>query len=68
MVDSPAVQVLQRPHWSGTPVDVGELFILHKNRREAKCLLLRHQFGWELRLVIGSQLEIVQTQVCRSQD
>lgn len=68
MLDSPPVEVLQRSHWSGTPVDVGELFILHRNRREAKCLLLTHQFGWELELVIGSQLEVVQSQVCRTQE
>jgi hypothetical protein len=44
------------------------LFIVKKNRRQAKCLICSHQLGWELRPVIGSQLEIVQTQVCRSQE
>jgi hypothetical protein len=69
MVHSPAVQhILQRPQWHGTPVDLGELFVLHKNGREAKCLLWTHLFGWELRLVIGSRLEVLQIQVCRTQE
>jgi hypothetical protein len=57
------VQVLQRPRWHGTPADLGDLFILYKNRREARCQLRSHQFGWEPRLVIGSQLEVVHTRV-----
>jgi hypothetical protein len=68
LVHSAALQVLQGSDWQGAPVSLGELFILHKSRREAKCLLWTHQFGWELRLVVGSQLEIVQTQVCRIED
>ena len=62
------MNVLQRPNWYGSPVDLGELFILKKNRRRATCKLRSHQFGWELRLFIGSQDDVVQTQVCRSQD
>jgi hypothetical protein len=62
------VQVLQRPNWHGSPVDLGELFILKKNRRQAVCKLRSHQFGWEVRLFIGAQADIVQTQVCRTQD
>jgi hypothetical protein len=62
------VEVLQRPDWYGTPIALGELFILHKARRLAKCMLWTHQFGWELRLVVGSHLEVQQTQVCRTQD
>jgi len=63
-----AIEVLQRPGWYGLPVELGELFILKKNRRTATCKLRSHQFGWELRLFIGSQDDVVQTQVCRSQD
>jgi hypothetical protein len=62
------LQVLQRPHWHGTPVALGELFILHKNRRGAKAIIFTHQLGWEVRLLIGAQAEVVQTQVCRTQD
>ena len=63
----PAVDVLQRPNWYGSPVELGELFILKKDRRETTGKLRSHQFGWELRLYIGCD-EIVQTQVCRSQE
>ena len=37
VLDFPAVDVLQRPDWYGTPVELGELFILKKNRRTAMC-------------------------------
>ena len=61
------LQVLQRPHWHGTPIELGDLFRLHKNRREARAALFTDQRGWEVQLPIGSQLEVVQTQVCRDQ-
>ena len=60
--------VLQRPDWHGSPIDLGELFIVKKNGRQATCKLRSHQFGWELLLFVGAQIEVVQTQVCRSQD
>lgn len=62
------MQFLQRSNWHGSPVDLGEVFIVKKNRREATCKLRTHQFGWELLLFIGAQAEVVQSQVCRSQD
>lgn len=62
------MQVLQRPDWFGSPVDLGELFIVQKHARHATCRIHSHQFGWELRLVVGTHAEVVQTQVCRSQD
>ena len=61
-------EVLQRLDWPGSPVELGELFVLTKNKSKARCALLSHQFGWELRLFVGGQLEVVQSQVCRSQD
>jgi hypothetical protein len=67
-VESGATEVLQRFDWHGSPIDLGELFIVKKNGREAVCKLRSHQFGWELLLFVGRQLEIVQSQVCRSQD
>jgi len=68
VVDAASVQVLQRPDWHGTPIELGDLFRLQKNRREARAALFTHQLGWEVRLLVGSQLEVVQTQVCRDQD
>ena len=61
-------QILQRVNWHGTAIGLGELFILHKNRREAKAVLFTHQLGWEVRLIIGAQAEVAQTQVCRTQE
>lgn len=62
------MEVLQRLTWNGQPSELGDLFRLTKNRREARAALYNHQFGWEVRLFIGSQLEAIQTQVCRTQD
>ena len=62
------LQVLQRLDWHGTPIELGDLFRLHKNRREARAALFTHQLGREVRLLVGSQLEVVQTQVCRDQE
>ena len=62
------LQVLQRPNCHGRPIELGDLFRLQKNRREARAALFTHQFGWEVRLLVGSQLEVVQTQVCRDQE
>ena len=46
---------------------VGDLFSLYNNRREARVALFTHQLGWEVRLLVCSPLEVVQTQVCRDQ-
>ena len=61
-----AAPVLQRLDWHGFPTELGELFILQKNRREARALIVTHQLGWEVRLLIGAQQEAVQIRVCRS--
>ena len=60
--------VLQRADWHGTAKELGELFVLQKDRRLARAALFTHQLGWEVRLLVGSQLEVVQTQVCKTQD
>lgn len=67
---APAVidDVLQRPDWHGSPIDLGEFFVVTKNGRKACCLLRTHQFGWELRLFVGTRQELVFTQVCRTQE
>ena len=62
------IQVLQRLNWTGTPYIIGDLFVAHKNRRRARASLQSHQFGWEVRLLVGSHDEVVRTQVCRSQE
>jgi hypothetical protein len=68
VLDSPPMDVLQRPNWCGKPVDLGELFVMRKGRREATCKLLTHQFGWELRLLMAPPGDVMLTKVCRTQD
>ena len=43
------LQVLQRPDWHGTPLELGDLFRLKKNRRETRAASFTHQLGWKLR-------------------
>jgi hypothetical protein len=62
------LEVLQRPHWHGTPIELGDPFRLQRNHREARVAQFTHQLGWEVRLFVGSQLGVVQTQVCRNQE
>ncbi len=64
------LQVLRTPQLARHTIELGDLFCLQKNRREARVALFSHQFGWEVRLLIGSgsQLEVVQTQACRDQE
>lgn len=62
------LQVLQHPNCHGNHIELGDLFRLQKNRREARAALFTHQLGWEVRLLTGSQLEVVQTKVCRDQE
>lgn len=59
---------LQRLVWNGTAIDLGEVFILKKVTKRAVCKLVSHPFGWELRLYVGSADDIIQTQVCRTED
>ena len=62
------LEVLQRFTWNGTPREIGDLFRLQKNRRDARAVIFSHQFGWEVRLLVGSQEELVSSQVCRTQE
>jgi hypothetical protein len=56
--------ILQREHCDG-PAFLGNAWALTKGARIARCELFSHQFGWELRLMIG---ELVRSQVCRTTD
>jgi len=59
-------EVLQRFTWDGRPRELGDLFVVHKSRRTARCQLMSHQLGWACRLLVGQ--ELVQSQVCKDQD
>ena len=54
---------LQREHWSGHPVELGDAWTLRKGGKAARCSLVTHQLGWELRLITT---ELLRSQVCRS--
>ena len=62
------MQVLQRPCWNGSPIDLGELFVLTKEGRQLRCVIRTHQFGWELWLRVDSHLDAIQSRVCRTQE
>jgi hypothetical protein len=57
---------LQRLDWDGVPKKQGDTIRLTKGDRTATRELWSHQFGWELRLEAAG--EMLQTQVCRSQE
>ena len=52
-----------RPFWNGVPVELETVWTLAKRDRVARCVLLTHQLGWELRIDAG---DLLMTQVCRS--
>lgn len=60
------MRFLNAPEWDGKPFVVGDVFVLTKGARTARCALQTHPLGLELRLTVGS--ELLQSQVCRSQD
>ena len=62
------IEVLQRFTGNGTPKEISDLFRVTKNRRKARAVIFSHQFGWEVRLLVGSQEELPSSQVCRTQD
>ena len=55
----------QREHWDGHPVELGDAWIMRKGEKVARCVLVSHPFGWELRLMTT---DLLRSQVCRSSD
>jgi hypothetical protein len=62
------MDVLQRAIWNGEPKALDDFFRLKKDRRVARATIFTHQFGWELRLLVGAQADPIWTKVCRSQE
>jgi hypothetical protein len=60
------VQFPKVPGWDGVPFVVGQLFVLTKGNRTARCVVQTHPLGLEVRLSAGR--ELFQSQVCRGQD
>jgi len=55
-------EILQR--FDGKPRELGDLFVLTKEHRAARCHLVTNPVGWECRLAVGHGL--MMSQVCRS--
>ena len=55
----------QREHWDGHPVALGDAWTLRKDDRVARCILVTHPLGWELRLMTS---DLLRSQVCRSSE
>ena len=53
----------QREHSDGDPVELGDVWILRKGDNIARCILVTHPLGWELRLMTTV---LLRSQVCRS--
>ena len=56
----------QRDYWDGHPVELGDAWTLHKDDKGARCVLLSHLFGHELKLLIDG--ELFRSKVCKSSD
>lgn len=54
----------QREHFNGAEL-LSPGWTLTKGRKTARCEIWSHQFGFELRLLVGT--ELLQTQVVRTQ-
>ena len=59
-------EVLQRLTWNDTPRELGDLFVVTKGEKTARCQLVLHQLGWQCRLLADK--ELLQSQVCKDQD
>jgi hypothetical protein len=55
----------QREHWDGDPIELGDAWILRKAEKVARCILVTHPLGWELRLMTT---DLLRSQVCRSSE
>ena len=52
----------QREHWDGDPIELGDACTLSKGEKVARCILVTHPLGWELRLMMN---DLPRSQVCR---
>jgi hypothetical protein len=54
-----------REDWYGDPIELGDAWILRKGDKVARCLLVTHPLGWELRLM---STDLLRSQLCRSSE
>ena len=55
----------QREHWDGDPIELGDAWTLRKGQKVARCILVTHPLGSELRLMTS---DLLRSQVCRSSE
>lgn len=55
-------KVPQRERWH-TPENLGDAWVLRNGENVARCFLVRHPLGWELRLITN---DLLRSQVCRT--
>jgi hypothetical protein len=55
----------QRDQWDGDPIELGDAWTLRRGDKVARCTLVSHPLGWELRLMTT---DLLRSQVCRSSD
>jgi hypothetical protein len=55
----------RREHCDGHPVELGDAWILSKGVKVARCILVSHELGWELRLMTT---DLLRSHVCRTSD
>jgi hypothetical protein len=61
-------EVLRRDDWDGRLRQLGDWFVLAKGKRRARCAIQTHPLGWELRLLVEPGDELLQSEVCRTQE
>jgi hypothetical protein len=59
------MQTPQREDWNGHPAELGDAWILRKGNKVARCVLVTHPLGWELRLMTP---DLLRSHVCRSSE
>ena len=62
----PAMNVIQRSVWNGSPHEEATWWTLSKDGRTAVCRMFSHPLGHELRLELSGELFL--SEVCRSDD
>jgi hypothetical protein len=48
----------QREIWDGHPVELGDAWTLQKGGKAARCVLMTHPLGWELRLNVAPKQNV----------
>ena len=49
----------------GIRVELGDAWVMRKGEKVARCSLVSHPLGWELRLITS---DLLRSQVCRSSE